>query len=161
MKYYRIVLISLAVIVCSCSDEEAEMRLSNMKTPVITGYEWRDYNAQLIKTIGTPNIKLGNESNHYTSAYYFKSYPNPCSEWLNISVDIPNPDKTIKSWIVQAQYMDQAITNPNQVGNSVIMHAGGAPLLQQEFNNIATIFDVSDLQEGYYRLYVLVDSILL
>jgi len=57
--------------------------------------------------------------------------------------------------------MDQAITNPNQVGNSVIMHAGGAPLLQQEFNNIATIFDVSDLQEGYYRLYVLVDSILL
>lgn len=161
MKLFPIFLISLAVLVSSCSDEEVDMRLSSLETPVITGYEWRDVYAQLVKSIGTPNIKLGNESNHYSSAYYFKSYPNPCSDKLAIFVKIPNSDKTIKTWIVQAQYVNQVTSSPNQVGNSVIMHAGGAPILQQEFLGNVTSFDVSELKNGYYRLYVQVDSILL
>ncbi|MFO7829115.1 MAG: hypothetical protein R6V23_10865 [Bacteroidales bacterium] len=161
MKPFVIFLISLAVLVSSCSDEEADMRLSNLETPVVTGYEWRDLNAQLVKTIGTPNIKLGNESNDYSSAYYFKSYPNPCSDELAVFVKMPNPDQTIKSWIVQAQYTDQVTNSPNQIGNSVTMHAGGASILQQEFSGNVTIFDVSELKNGYYRLYLRVDGILL
>jgi hypothetical protein len=61
----------------SCSKENADFRLPGLDIPMLTGYYMRDYSGYPIGTIGTPNVYLGNESNEFSSAYFFSVYPNP------------------------------------------------------------------------------------
>ncbi len=156
----KFLFIGLLIQTLSCSKEESEIRLSEFDTPIITGFEFRNIQGQKIGYSGTPNIKLGNESNDSNSEYFFSPYPNPCIDLCSVYIKVPNSGTTKYIWIVQAEYHDNISNIITDLGSNTIS-LGGTPLIESEFTNNNIIFDLSCLTEGYYRIYLKVDDIIL
>ena len=160
MSKIKLLFMGIILITLSCSKEESDIRLSEFDAPIITGFEERDEQSNVIRAIGNPNVKLGNESNDYTSDYFFTSYPNPSRNSFQVSIKTPNPNSTQRVWIVQAQYYENGTSTAN-IGGTTLLDVGGDPLIQYEgiLNNLE--LDVSGLSEGYYRIYLQVDDLIL
>ena len=161
MRKITLLFISAILITLSCSKEESDMRLAEFNTPVLTGFELRDMVGNTLGTIGTPNIKLGNESNDYSSEYLFITYPNPCRDKCTIYLKTPDSNKKKQIWIVEALYNDVTTSTSTNIGNTSLLGLGGTPLLQSEIKTKNAVFDLSSLTEGYYRIYPKVDDFIL
>jgi len=160
MNNLKILIISILLLTLGCSKDDSDVSLSEFEIPIITGYELRTIQGQKISNYGIPNIKLGNESNNYDSEYFFISYPNPCKNRCSVYIKSPDTNTTKYVWIVQAQYRDYNSNISTELGSN-IMHVGGVPLIETEttYENIS--FDVSSLSEGYYRIYLKIDDLIL
>lgn len=143
-----------------CSKEEADIRLSEFEKPVITGYELRDEQGTTKGTYGIPNIKLGNGSNSYNSEYFFRPYPNPCQYECKVYIKAPSANGIKYIWIVQAQYQNNNSNTPTNLGSNAI-YVEGSPLVEKEFSSNNIAFDLSSLSEGYYRMYLKIDDLIL
>jgi len=161
MEPLKLLFVSLLLITLSCSKEDSGMRLSEFETPVVTGFELRDIQGIVRGYIGTPNVKLGNESNHFDSEYYFVTYPNPCRESCVVYGQTPDSNETKYVWIVQAQYIDNSTNSTTNIVNAVLLGSGGAPLIQSEFSSNNILLDLSGLSPGYYRIYLKVADVIL
>lgn len=90
MKYINLLLVIAASIVgLSCEKEDAEFRIWQFETPIITGYEVRTKSGEIYGTVGTPNIKTGNESNTNDSEYFMSPYPNPSVDFISLVLNAP------------------------------------------------------------------------
>jgi len=162
MKPKHLLLLLLITILLPGCTKEADIRLSEFTTPVITGYYVRNDIGMDLKTIGIPNVRLGDNSNDYhTSTYFFTFFPNPCTDSCLTFVKAPQDNSTRKVWITQANWLEEKnepVTDPVGMDN---MTVGGYPLIQKEFTSDRTMIDLSSLGEGYYRIYLEVDGNLL
>lgn len=157
MSKLTLLFLSIMLIALSCTKEEPDIRLAEFDTPVLTGFELRDVQGTPMGVIGTPNIKLGNASNDYSSEYFFSTYPNPCRNICATYIKTPNSSETKQIWIVQAQYNDNS-TSATNLGNTNLIGVGGTPLIQSEITSNNASFDLSSLDEGYYRIYLKVEN---
>lgn len=162
MNKIKLLFMVTTLLTWSCSKEEPEIRLSQFETPVVTGFELRDEFGNLNKVIGNPNIKLGNESNDHTSEYYFITFPNPSINSCRVNIKTPNPHSIKRVWIVEAKYFGNSSSSTTHLGASSLIDVGGSPLIQSEgpYNGLISI-DLSSLKEGYYRIYLEVDHLIL
>lgn len=159
MNKLKLLFLSTLMLTLSCS-KESEIRLSEFEIPIITGFELRDVQGQTMGIYGIPNIKLGNESNSYNSEYFFSLYPNPCTDICTVYIKAPNSNAAKYVWIVQAQYRDNNTTILMNLGTNSI-YVGGTPLIETEFTTNNIVVDLSSLSEGYYRMYLKVDDLIL
>jgi hypothetical protein len=148
------------LVTMSCSKEETGIRLSGFETPIITGFQIRSIEGQLIDVYGIPNIKLSDRSYRNNTEYSFCPFPNPCTNLCVVHTNVPNPDAIKYIWVVQAVYEDNGSNNVTNIGSNT-MAVGGAPLIENEFTSDVTALDISSLSEGYYRIYLKVDNTIL
>ena len=159
-KLKTIILICQFLVLLGCTENDADFRLSDFNTPKISGFYLRNALAEPVGTIGIPNVRLGSSSNSSSSLYYFTPYPNPCSNFCTFWIKSPVNNSVKKLWIVQAEFDHDIPGYSIDMGmNNIVV--GGQPLFQAEFTENNLSIDVSNLYEGYYRVYLKIDDILL
>lgn len=151
------ILLILLIFTSGCTKEKADYRLSEFDIPVVTGYYLRDDIGFPMGKIGTPNVRLSNESDDFTSDYYLMLYPNPCDKSCVLYIKSPSDQSIKKVWVVQASYFDQMPGSENEL-NMISLIAGGAPLLQAETTSRNLWLDLTSFKTGYYRVYVKIDD---
>ena len=160
-KNYLLFFILGFIIISSCTKKDTEIRLSEFETPTITGVNLRGFDGSDYGTIGVPNIKQGNESNDYHSAYYFTFYPNPSAERIFVYIKTPTEGELKKLWIVQANWDNQVSGDWMGLNNATNITVGGSPLVHDEFTPGGIAIELSHFAEGYYRIYLEVNGHLL
>lgn len=160
MKMSRLLILFITVvIVCGCTKENADIRLPDPGTPVVTGYYQRDLLGFDIAAIGNPNVNL-HDSNDYLNQTSFFTYPNPSEGWISISIESPEENGRKLLWITPAMWNDQL--SDDQIGlNAINVVVGGSPIFQAEFFSDYLAIDLSSLNDGYYRIYLKVNDCLL
>lgn len=148
-------IISLFIIV-SCNKDDYELRLSDFNFPVVTGFYLRSDFGDLVGIIGTPNVNNGD----FNSEYALRFSPNPASEYCYIHTKSPASMTLKKIWITHAQFNVQIPNYSFDIG-ATNLKAGGMPLIQAEFIEDSYPIDLSLLDEGYYRIYLKIDDLLL
>jgi len=157
------ILIFALVAVSGCTKEEADFRIADFATPFIHGYFARDEAGNPMGVYGyaQPNVNLGDKSSFYESNYYVTIFPNPTHNYLSVYTKSPEPNQMKKLWITPA------ILRPPFENGAVLTDswnnfvAGGYPLLQLKFMENNAYLDLTDLPNGYYRLYLKVNDQLL
>jgi hypothetical protein len=153
----------ITFIFIGCTKEEADFRLPQFEVPVIHGYFARDAAGSHMGIYGydRPNVNLGDHSDFRQARYFFMFFPNPTHNSVGIYAKSPDESEVKKLWITRA-----VLRPPFDVGtvwaddkNNFI--AGGAPLLQREFTGENIYLDLTDLPNGYYRIYVKINNLLL
>lgn len=155
MKTYFYIL--LIIILAGCTKENADFHAGALSVPEITGYISRDISGYRIRAIGIPNIKLGSESNNLESSNYFLAcYPNPCDSRLNLYIKTPTSN-TKKVWITHANYSGETHDTGFDLGANNL-YVGGSPIFQTEFTQNQLVINLTEFQEGYYRIYLKIDD---
>ena len=154
ISFYLFILVIVTIL--GCSKEDSDIRLPYFEIPEIHGFilrnDWGDY----LGRIGNPDIKTHAESNQYS----FDIYPNPSNVYINVYCRTPVPNETKKIWVTQAQYNSNIPNYSLDVG-MVNINTGGIPLIQAEFTDNQIRFDVSFFSEGYYRIFIQIDKVIL
>ncbi|MFO7868256.1 MAG: hypothetical protein R6U95_03035 [Bacteroidales bacterium] len=169
-KRFCLILLVFSLLI-KCTKDEPTYRLPGFQNPVITGYTAVDDAGNHLYIVGTPNtfIKhgtpetiIGNNDtdliSDYNSAYKFLVFPKPCANNINIIIFSPNKSSLKKIWIVKARYYTEKETSNNLGFQS--FNSGGTPLIQTEFRGEEKDIDVSNLSDGYYRIYLSVDDMI-
>jgi hypothetical protein len=149
--------------VFGCTKEEADLRVPEFEIPVIHGYFARDVigNNMGVYGYGKPNVNLGDKSNYHDSDYFVTMFPNPMHNFLSVMAKSPDENEVKKLWITQAILrppFGTGIVSTDGWNNFV---AGGSPLLQMEFTENNVHLNLTDLPNGYYRVYIKVNGHLL
>lgn len=160
-KSHLLYLIILFITINSCTKKDTEIRLSEFESPTITGFILKDEVGEIFKRIGVPNIKLGSESNEWTSPYYFSIYPNPSIERIHVYIKTPAEEELKKVWITQANVDNQVAGDFIGINNAYNINIGGSPLVHAETTSNSVSINLSTLPEGYYRIYIKVSEHLL
>lgn len=159
----KILIIILVSLLIGC-DKEYETRLADLKTPVCTGFYLTDQMGYDYKIIGHPNVKRNDspDGNANNSNHHLAVFPNPAySDRIYIAVisKLPSRNKTV--WMVAAT-VDIEMEPMYQVMNSSYLIAGGNPVFSSENDSsFISRVDLSNIPEGYYRVYCQVDDVLL
>ncbi|MCK9617016.1 MAG: hypothetical protein M0R21_04190 [Lentimicrobiaceae bacterium] len=162
MKKTYLLIFLIVLFIISCSKEDNEFRLSDFSIPTINGYYQRDLVANIIGIVGTPNVRLGNSTGFNNSIYYFFCYPNPCSKGLcAIHIKAPIKNEIKKLWITPAYFNNQGSNNSIDLNNSSNIFIGGSPVFQTEFTSNDLTVNLSQIPNGYYRIYLKVNGYLL
>lgn len=161
-KHLLFFLITILILNC-CTKENTDLRLSDFKTPIIEGYYLRDLQGNSMGIIGYPNVKLSIGSSYINSTYYFSFYPNPCTEeFCAIYVKTPESQKSVKLWITRANFKNQVSNSSLDISNMNNLVIGGSPIFQTEITtNQHNTINLSNFDNGYYRIYLKVDEYLL
>ena len=143
---------------CSKTDEDIP-RLSDINTPILTGFTLRDDLGVKMRVVGVPNVVNSIYSNDIKNPdYEITFFPNPAFQFGYLDIKTPQSNTLKKVWIVKGKTDD---TSPNAsidmgMQNGII---GGQPLLHIQTRD--NVLEFQDLPDGYYRIYVKVDSKLL
>jgi hypothetical protein len=162
-KSYLTALLFALISVFGCTKEEADFRVPEFEIPVIHGYFARDINGNGMGAFGyaKPNVNLGDKSSLHDSNYYIIAFPNPMHDFLNVITKSPDENEVKKLWITRAILrppFDNGTVLTDSWNNFV---AGGSPLLQVEFTQKNVFLDLTELANGYYRVYLKVNDLLL
>ena len=156
-KIYILTLFFVTVMFYSCTKEDVDFRLTNFNTPVIEGYYERNEVGIITRTVGEPNVLLGDNSTRENSDYYFTVFPNPCRNFYTMIIKAPEIPQNSQMWIVQAQVGNQIYNSSIETGMN-LMYAGGAPLQQFEITSKNFLYSVQALTAGYYRIYLKIND---
>jgi hypothetical protein len=161
-RTYLLIFLSFSIIINSCTKEKEEFRLSDFNIPAIDGYYLRDYSGEYISKVGMPNVKLSDGVDYSNSAYFFISYPNPCTENICfIAVKAPISAGIKKLWITQAKWNNRVSDEMIDLNNTINTVVGGSPVFQTEFTSDHVDVDLTSFSNGYYRIYLKVNDYLL
>ena len=160
IKIRTLSILILIQLLSSCTKENTEFRMADFNIPIITGYYLRDVYGDYIGRVGYPNIKLGDKSNYSNSEYFLAFYPNPCNEHIGIHIESPVNSSTKKLWITPAIF-DERTTNSSIYLNCANIVVEGYPVYQTELDNNTTFLSLENIENGYYRIYLKIDDILL
>ncbi len=156
-------LIFLSLSFLSCDKEEEYVGLSEFEQPIVTGYYKRNdvgNNMGVYGSSNKPNVYLGDGTNMYDSRYYFLAFPNPVVEKFNVHVK--SPTSSVKTlWVTKAQYVGEENYNQYFDGGMINVNVGSSPVIQLEFTSESQVIDISQLQDGFYKVYLKVDGELL
>ena len=159
-KLSYLCLLILIITSNSCTKEVADTRLSDFTEPVITGYYQTNENGEEMGAVGIPNVKRFNGADRNHSTHLMVIFPNPAYYSFNIRMETPVPSTTKKIWITRANIVDM----PDNSGIDLAMTTmvvGGSPVFQTETNSDHITINVEDVEDGYYRVYVEADDIIL
>lgn len=150
----------ILMIASGCSKEENDFRYPELGVPVIHGFWLRDEVGITMGSLGysTPNVKLGDQSDDFSSPFFFYFYPNPIHNFLSIYSKIPSGDLPRKFWITHALFRPPGFTAIPQMDGMGNMVAGGFPLVYGEFTGNHMFLNLSELPDGYYRVYLKVQG---
>ncbi len=156
-------LIHLIIFFFGCTKEEADFRLPEFEVPVIHGYFVRAENSLTVGYLGyaTPNVNLGDGATLETSNYYLLMFPNPIHNFLTVEIKSPDKTEVKKLWITHAVLKPPLYSGTVLTDNWNNFVAGGSPVLQKKFTQNTVFLDLTDLPDGYYRLYIKVNDHLL
>lgn len=143
-----------------CTKEEADIRFPQFEVPQFTGYYARDEAGHYMGRYGMPNVNLGDQYTWENSRYHITMFPNPAHNRSTVFIKSPNQNQMKKLWLTRAiptLPFEPTIVESDNWNNFVV---GGAPLLQGEFTQREAYLNISDLPNGYYRLYVEMDGLI-
>lgn len=149
------------LLVLGCTKEEADLRVPEFEIPVIHGYYVRDGTGSFMGSYGygKPNVRLGDVPDYWQSNYFFVIYPNPpVLNTLYVLTKSPSHNNVKKLWITHAVLrppFDPGVVPQDGRNNFV---AGGAPLFEVEFTQEEIRLDLTELDDGYYRVYVKINN---
>ncbi|MEN8138628.1 MAG: hypothetical protein ABFR62_09350 [Bacteroidota bacterium] len=144
-KFISAALLLFAVLFSSCGKQSES-------TAVITGYYLRDASGNAMGMVEEPNVKLNNGINDPEYKISIGSYPNPFRHICNIYTNNPSPEVLKKIVVTKAEFNKRASVSTNMpaTADDIV----GEVLIEQEFTNSYYSLDFSDLETGYYRVYV-------
>jgi len=160
-KTYLSILFCALLLMAGCTKEKADLRVAEFEIPIIHGYHVRDGDGSMVGNYGygVPNLRLGDGEGYFDSNYFFVCYPNPpIANKVNVLTKSPFNNEPKKLWITHAILrppFDAGIVTNDDWNNFV---AGGAPLFELEFTQKEIRLDVTELSEGYYRVYLKIDN---
>jgi hypothetical protein len=163
MKNTGCIALILLFMVFACSKPDSGYRSSGATTVVIRGFEARDNIGNTLADIGNPDIRLhfpeGQSSNPDLS---FISFPNPAKDVMEVYVHSKQKDVTARVWIVPASFEGAGSETMLFLGNTVAVPAT-RPLFDTTFLMTSNTWrlKLSSLPEGYYRVYLKSEGILL
>lgn len=146
MRTLRILLFIVSVGFLGCKKDNGS------KLPVIKGIQKKDINGQPIGVDGEPNVKLSENGSVMNTSVIF-AYPNPAGSQLNLSIGSPKGKARI--WMVRGRYKGGKFGPNHILGIGMNIPIDMTVDLQ---NNAQFSFDLADVPNGYYRLYVEFDS---
>lgn len=159
LTYFVSLAIFLGLLAVSC-EPKSTSDINKYKTPVCQGFNVTDENGNFTGvTIGTPNIKTDDE----TSDVSFVAFPNPSNSLLNISINPALNTQKVTVWILWAKsdptYLeDEFIFDEppaEQIENPVFTYESDTSISEM------LLINTMDLQEGFYKMYVQFDNVLL
>ena len=157
--------LGISFLLMSCQKSDTGYQTSGYTPPVIKGFVWRDEGGMSLRNIGNPDVLLDYSlSNSYRANYMeLSSFPNPSSGIMVIYFHPFNDDIKTRLWIVPATFpgsgsefitFSGATFSPGQ-------HALLDTLVEQSHSDVIQEFQLRDLPEGYYRIYMKANDILL
>lgn len=152
----QVLFLVIILFLLACEKQESEFRSTSLDIPIITGYIMFDNFANFQGEVGYPNENRG----EYQSRYYLGFYPNPTEYRCNLHLRIPSRNSDVKLWITPAVYMVDVPSSQNYLGLTN-MYAGGLPVFQIEVPGNDFSIDLTSLEDGYYRIYLKIDEVLL
>lgn len=145
----------------ACKKESETVRLCNLQTPVITGFQFVDATGNYIGKIGEPNTNTSVYLNNSgTSSIAMFIYPNPSHGMIAIQIKADDISDA-KIWISRAIYNGAPSDIANLAGCNTMV-AGGYPVFQMlKVNSKSVMVDLFNTGDGYYRVYIQIHDILL
>jgi len=179
LKLWKSLLILL--ILTSCSNDQADIRGTEMDAPVLTGFNFRDDDGNPLNTLGIPNVRTVLNTNDIKTSCKIVVYPNPARDNVSVALYFPNKNATAYIWLVKGTVTDELL-NYSVDGNMLNLVVQGNPVVQYSFeitevnsnsgeggikppggsersNSVA--LNLSTVPEGYYRIYVRIGDALL
>ena len=151
----------------SCSKKD-DLAVPSLQTVTISGYQVRDELGNIAGDVGFPDIRIGNVTNYYSTEndFFFISFPNPSTSHVLVSVQSKS-HAIAKLWMVKASLSTSAQTEQsvqmlgaNQFvsGGNTVFEIDSLPVFSSH-----SLFSLNyeNVPNGYYRLYLQMDNILL
>jgi len=163
MIRFLCLILGISFFLSSCTKTVSDYRASGSSIAVIRGFEARNETGQTLGDIGNPDIHLYYPSgNPTTSQLYISSYPNPAKDIMVIYLSLRNNDRTVRLWIVPATFTGSGSDAVSFLGPTIIAPAE-KPLLDtvMEVSSGSRFIPIRNLPEGYYRIYLKANGILL
>ena len=135
MNKIRIVVLVLFLSMQSCTKEDADFRMAQFETPIITGFKFLDNAGHSLGTYGIPNVKTSNNLAREREIGFY-AYPNPSIGTFRLNIITQNYSSPYYIWLVQAKYEDNISYTPPYIANALYLKAGAAPVLQLETREI-------------------------
>lgn len=148
----------------SCSKKNDSTPVS-LQTVEIHGYVMRDVVGNTIRSVGNPDIKIGDVDNFvsYRNNISISTFPNSSTDVAYAAIYMRQPAAKTKLWMVTVAYKDVPDQSLSALGGNQFV-SSGAPVF--ELDSIPTTYgevriDVKNIPNGYYRLYFQADNIVL
>lgn len=160
MKHISICFIFLLFLLNSCTKNTDDYRTSGAETVIIRGYEARNDIGQTLRSIGNPDIRLRYPTDKsVTAALSLFAFPNPGSTSIEVQLYANAFNGEVRVWIVPASFTSQESVSTAFLG-PLLLASLGKPLFDKVFQFIVPeiVFHISELAEGYYRIYAKADG---
>jgi hypothetical protein len=156
-------LFGISFLLLSCKKADSDYRTSGSPIAMIRGFEVRNEMGQKLENIGNPDIHLYSPSGDpSTFQLRFFSYPNPAQDIMEIIIGQRLNNITARFWIVPATFTGPGSESVVFLGPTIIAPAE-KPLLDTviEIKSSTRIIILRDFPEGFYRVYIKANGILL
>jgi len=156
-------LIGISFLLLSCKKADSDYRASGSSTVVISGFEVRNDMGQKMADIGNPDIHTRDSSgSDFIAHFNIITYPNPAKDRMAIYFTQTLCGIKTRLWIVPATFTGPGSENVSFPGQAIIAPAE-KPLLDTVvyMNWWYKYLQIRDLPEGYYRVYMKTNGILL
>ncbi|MBW6478133.1 MAG: hypothetical protein K0B37_01815 [Bacteroidales bacterium] len=151
-----LILVIISGLFTACSEKESKMEEPDELLPVINGYFARNEAGESMGIIGNmnPNVNLGTNTNLVDSDYFITFFPNPAINFASVYMKSPGQDEIKKIWIVPAVFDPEYEPSDDETYEPEINILNEIAVLQTETTMHTVFFDLTELQSGYYRIYV-------
>ena len=156
MKQISICFIFLIFLLNSCNKETDEYRASGAETVYIRGYQHRNDIGMTMGDIGNPDIRLRYPTdNSGIPDLSLISFPNPGMTNIEVQLFAHGYTGEVRVWIIPASFTGQGSMTTSFL-EPLLVTSHEKPLVDDvfQFHAPEIIFHISELPEGYYRIYV-------
>jgi hypothetical protein len=156
-------LLGISFLLLSCKKADSDYRASGSSTVLIRGFETRNDMGQKLADIGNPDIHtIDSSGSDFIAHFNIISYPNPAKERMGIYFTQTLVGIKTRLWIVPATFTGSGSEAVSFLGQVII-----APAQKPLLDTVVFMdwwykyIQIRNLPEGYYRIYMKTDGILL
>jgi hypothetical protein len=156
-------LLGISFLLPSCKKADSDYRASGSSVAVIRGFEVRNDMGQNMGDIGNPDIHTFDSSgSDFIAHFHIIAYPNPAIDRMGIYFTQTLVGIKTRLWIVPATFTGSGSEEVSFLGQVIIAPAE-KPLMDTVvfMNWWYKYIQIRNLPEGYYRIYMKTDGILL
>jgi hypothetical protein len=156
-------LLGISFLLLSCKKADSDYRTSGSPIVMIRGFEVRNEMGQKLADIGNPDIHISDSSgSDFIAHFNIIAYPNPTEDRMAIYFTQTLVGIKTRLWIVPATFTGSGSEDVSFFGQVIIAPAE-KPLMDTVvfMNWWYKYIQIRNLPEGYYRIYMKTDGILL